>query len=139
MYTNESQAQKRTYSSISEWLTAFLEADAEQYAQDLEAEQQEVEDWDQSDMPGAADDYLDDIDDGILEMLIIFSLSAVLAFLVYYRNQRAAQHRQRQQGQANGADQAAAGEQQDQAADRGLFPQPGDPEFMNWAAGGVGH
>lgn len=23
--------------------------------------------------------------------------------------------------------------------DRGLFPVPGDPEFMNWAVGGIGH
>ena len=88
-------------------------------------------------MPGAGDDFLDDVDDGLLEMLIIAGLAATLAFLVYYRNQRAAEHRQRnaQQGDAPGQ---APGAQQGQG-DRGVFPQPGDPDFMNWAAGGIGH
>ncbi|KAF2093448.1 HCP-like protein [Rhizodiscina lignyota] len=132
-------AQKRTYSSLSEWLSAFLEADAAQLAAELDAEQQELEDWDQSEMPGASDDFLEDIDDGLLEMLIIAGLAATLAFLVYYRNQRAAENRQRIEQERNGQRQPAEGQQNQGQGDRGMFPQPGDPELFNWAAGGVGH
>ena len=39
------------------------------------------------------------------------------------------------QAQGQGNEQAQAPAQQD----RGVFPAPGDPEFANWVAGGVGH
>lgn len=136
-------AEKPKYSSFAEWVAAFIEADAKQYAADLEAEAQEaeLEDWDQSNMPGG-DDFLDEIDDGILDALIIAALASILAFLVYYRQMQAHRRRQHQQAQNQNQNQQAADQnqhQQQQEQDGGLFPQPGDPEFMNWAAGGVGH
>jgi SEL1 protein len=128
--------------SLSEWLAAFLEAelgaldDAE--IDDYEANEQ---------MPGGDGPYYeDDIDSEVLESLVILGLAGVLAFLLYYRNrQRRAEEERRQQGQG-GQQQAQAQNQnqpqqqvQGQQQDRGLFPPPNDPEFMNWVAGGVGH
>lgn len=89
-------------------------------------------------MPGGdADGMYDDImDDGILESLIIITLAGALVFLIYYRQQR-------QLAAAHGGNQQQGGNQQappgQEAQDRGLFPQPGDPEFGQWVAGGVGH
>jgi SEL1 protein len=82
------------------------------------------------------DGYYDDTDSDILESLVILALSGALAFLLYYRAQRqqrqeAERQRQQQQQQQQ--------QQQPPPADRGMFPNPGDPEFMNWVAGGVGH
>jgi SEL1 protein len=96
-------------------------------------------------MPGGDADadglYDDPLDDGILESLIIIGLAAALVFLIYYRQQHQLAHRRgeeaaraRQQGE-----QAAPEAQQPQPEDRGLFPQPGDPEFQQWVAGGIGH
>jgi SEL1 protein len=96
-------------------------------------------------MPGGDADadglYDDPLDDGILESLIIIGLAAALVFLIYYRQQQQLAHRRgeeaaraQQQGQ-----QAAPAAQQPQPEDRGLFPQPGDPEFQQWVAGGIGH
>lgn len=88
-------------------------------------------------MPGGQADgmYDDIIDDGILESLIIITLAGALVFLIYYRQQR--------QLAAHAANQQAGGNQQvpqgQQPQDRGFFPQPGDPEFGQWVAGGVGH
>jgi SEL1 protein len=88
-------------------------------------------------MPGGDEFYDDgtDIDDGLVEMFMIVGLAAMLAFLVYYRQQRQQEARRRaeQQGQQPGA--APPPQQQDQ----GFFPPPGEPEFANWVAGGVGH
>lgn len=89
-------------------------------------------------MPGGdADGMYDDIiDDGILESLIIIMLAGALVFLIYWRQQHQLRHRgeqqaaEAQQGQQN---------QQHQQQDRGLFPQPGDPDFNAWVAGGIGH
>jgi SEL1 protein len=105
-------------------------------------------------MPGGDADYpYDDIDSEILESLIILALAGVLAFLIYYRQQR--QRRQEeerrrleQQQQLNQAQvpiaqpfpQVAQPQPQAQPQqDRGMFPHPNDPEFMDWAAGAVGH
>ena len=97
-------------------------------------------------MPGGdADGMYDDIiDDGLVESFIIMGLAAALIFLVYYRQQHQLAHRQNEEaarGQQGG--QAAQQGQQAQPAqpqeDRGLFPQPGDPEFGQWIAGGIGH
>ena len=92
-------------------------------------------------IPGADDDYYEDIDSDILESLIILSLTAALAFLVYYRAQRQRRaEQQRQQGQGQGQGQVQEGQQQQgQQEDRGVFPQANDPEFLNWQVGGVGH
>lgn len=90
-------------------------------------------------MPGGdADGLYDDlIDDGILESLIIIGLAAALVFLVYYRQQHQLAHRRDED-----AARAQAGEQpipQQPQADGGFFPQRDNPEFANWAAGGIGH
>jgi SEL1 protein len=115
-------------------------------------------------MPGGDESYYDDVDDALLETLIIVGIAATLAFLVYYRQQRQLQQRRAAEGgvgieaNANAAAVAAAPGQvagpqptgapqrnqqqregRPQANERGFFPQPGDPDFAAWAAGGVGH
>lgn len=87
-------------------------------------------------MPGGdADGLYDDIlDDGLVESLIIIGLAAALVFLIVYRQQRQEAHRRGEQP-ANAQQQPANGEVQN----GGLFPQPGDANFNDWAAGGVGH
>lgn len=89
---------------------------------------------------GDADGLYDDlIDDGILESLIILTLAGALVFLIYYRQQRQLGAHGRNGG--NGAEQQENGQmaQGQQPQDGGLFPQPGDPDFGQWAAGGAGH
>jgi SEL1 protein len=97
------------------------------------------------DMPGG--DSLD-LDDNIMESVMILGLAAALVFLVLYRQQRQQAARQRedearrQQQQHQGVAQggaAAGNQQQPQPQERGFFPRPGDPDFGQWAAGGVGH
>ncbi|KAF2139965.1 uncharacterized protein K452DRAFT_289344 [Aplosporella prunicola CBS 121167] len=124
--------------TFTEWLTAFLEADAQAYYEQLEQD-----DWaadDEPGMPGGDDSYYDDVDESILETLVILGLSAALALLVWYRNQAARQGRERREREERerrregGAVGAGAGE-----GDRGFFPRPGDPAFGEWVVGGVGH
>jgi len=104
---------------------------------------------------GQGDDVYDDIDDGLLESLVIIGLAGVLAILVYARQQRQrarrAQERweagqghgdannggQLQQGQPIGV--GDVGQAQGAGENGGFFPNPGDPEYQNWVAGGVGH
>jgi len=154
MGSDESERKRRTF---TEWLNDFLEADAQMYAQEMA----EADDWGDSEgMPGG-DDYYDsgevDIEDGVLETLLIGGLVAALGLLVYYRQQqrRAAeqmrqqgvneQGQQQRQGQNAGAMGGAQQQQEPpppapgQQADGGFFPQPGDPNWNAWAAGGVGH
>ncbi|KAF2112176.1 hypothetical protein BDV96DRAFT_602624 [Lophiotrema nucula] len=130
--------------SLSEWLAAFLEAEIAAW-DDIEPE-----DYDETHhMPGGDDDYgLDEIDSDLLESLVIVALTGALAFLLYYRNQRQRrqeeerrqQQQQQQQGQAQGVAQPQQQPQaQPQQEDRGMFPDRNDPEFLNWAAGAVGH
>ena len=138
----DEQARKRR--SFAEWLQDFLEADAAYYEQFYEPD-----DWDaqRDPMPGG-DEYFDDndIDDGVIDTLLIGGLIAALAWLLYYRQQqnRAAEQRRRQgqeQGQQGNA--GAQNEQQPpvpgQQPNGGFFPQPGDPNWNAWVAGGVGH
>ncbi|KAF2839254.1 HCP-like protein [Patellaria atrata CBS 101060] len=127
---------------LNEWLSAFLAADAEGWYADNDArEPMEPDDWDtlathREGMPGGDDPY-DIIDDGILDSLLILSLAAALLALVYYRQQRALAARRREEVAAGDG---AAGENPPAGQEnRGLFPPPGDPEFPNWVAGGVGH
>jgi SEL1 protein len=79
------------------------------------------------------DGYYDDleleIDESVLEGLIIVALAATLLVLVYMRQQR-----NRPQQNDNNAGNAGQNEN-----DRGFFPRPGEPEFAQWLAGGVGH
>lgn len=138
----EEEVSQRPRRSFAEWLQDFLAADAAYYNEAFEAD-----DWDaQHDpMPGG-DEYWDggddDIDDGLFETLLIGGLVAALGWLIYYRRQQAAmaEQRRRQVAEANGQppqdDNAEAAREQ---PDRGLFPQPGDPNWNAWVAGGVGH
>lgn len=139
---------KKKPRSFAEWLQDFLEADAAMYAQEYGGE---ADDWDvtQRDppMPGEEGPWEDEfLDDTLLDFLLIGGLVAALAALVYYRQQqqqRAAEERRR----AEGGGDAQAGQQQQPAAqplpglqqDGGFFPQPGDPNWNAWVAGGVGH
>jgi SEL1 protein len=134
--------------SLSEWLRQILEAEIEGWDEDLEPD-----DYDDSNspMPGGDADYpYDDIDSEILESLVILALAGALAFLIYYRQQRQRRQeeerrRQEQQHQLNQVQAPVAPQyQQPQAQpqpqqDRGMFPHPNDPEFMDWAAGAIGH
>lgn len=141
----EDEDQHRRKRSFAEWLQDFLEADAAYYEQYYEAD-----DWDaQHDpMPGG-DEYWtdDDIDDGVLETLLIGGLLAALGWLIYYRQQqqRAAEQRRRQGGEEQPGQAGVQDQQQQQPPvpgqqpDGGFFPQPGDPNWNAWVAGGVGH
>ena len=134
--TNSTEAKKDW--SFSEWISNFLEEPHPYYHS---AEEDDFLDQQADTMPGG-DEFYDFIDDGILDSLIIVSLAAALAFLVYYRQQRQTNHQrelQRQQGQAGVP--APPGQQPlpGQQPDGGFFPPPGDPNFGQWVAGGVGH
>jgi SEL1 protein len=125
--------------SLTDWINNFLQDDDSGYYDDLYEEYGD----------GMTDgDDLDLDDDGLVESVMILGLAAALVFLLMYRQQRQQaarrqeearrQPQQPQQGGVQGA--AAAGnQQQPQAQERGFFPQPGDPNFGQWGAGGVGH
>lgn len=143
---DEQQTKKRR--SFAEWLNDFLEADAAYY-QDYEG--YEADDWDGTEpMPGG-DEYWDadgELDDDILETLLIGGLLAALAGLFWYRQQRAREIERRRreaaaaqpvQAQQPPQQDAQQHDQQQQPEDRGLFPPPGDPNWNNWVAGGIGH
>jgi SEL1 protein len=126
---------------LSEWFNDFLKADAEMNAQ------YEADDWDSNydPMPGGDDAYYeDDIDDDVFVTLMIGGLLAALGWLIWHRQQLQRAVEARRQG-AQAAPQGVDQQQQqqppvnEQQADRGLFPQPGQPEFNDWVAGGVGH
>ncbi|TPX09304.1 uncharacterized protein E0L32_009496 [Thyridium curvatum] len=125
--------------SFSEWIANFL-SDENLYWDD------DFDDYDSS-MPGGDGGAMpEDIDDGVMESLVIVGLAAALAFLVYYRQQRQQAHqrqeeeaRRRQQGDQGGQVVGGGGAPAPQQPDRGMFPRPGDPEFANWVAGGIGH
>jgi SEL1 protein len=85
---------------------------------------------------GYYDDLEFDIDEGMLEGLLIVGLAATLLVLVYIRQQ---QQRNRQNQNAANLANANANANANAGNDRGFFPQPGDPEFGQWVAGGVGH
>lgn len=130
--------------SLSEWITNFMQDDPLDY-DDLSYD----EIFDDT-MPGG-DGGLGDVDSGVFESLVILGLAAALVFLMFYRNyrqeaaRRAEEARRRQQGgQVVGGAQnpppaAAVPGAAPAAPERGLFPQPGDPDLGQWAAGGVGH
>jgi len=104
----------------------------------------EPDEWDSplDGMPGGDDqeNFYDEIDDGMLESLMIVALAAALAVLVVYRRRRADdRERERRQQLNRNVGQQANQQAQEQRDGPNLFPQPGDPEFLGWAAGGVGH
>lgn len=85
------------------------------------------------------DGYYDEleleIDESVLEGLIIIVLAATLLVLVYMRQQR---NRRRENTAAAGGG-GNPGGPGDGDNDRGFFPRPGEPEFAQWVAGGIGH
>ncbi|TVY48688.1 Protein sel-1-like protein [Lachnellula occidentalis] len=128
--------------SLSEWISNFLQDDHPYYG-DADYDENYLPDNDP--MPGGdADGFYDEgIDDGLLESVMIIVLVTALAILIYWRNhqQQAARLREREAERARlgGQPAAQAQVQQPQGGDQGLFPRPGEPEFGQWVAGGVGH
>lgn len=135
--------------TLKEWIATFIENDGAEYWEDHYDARDNEDDYmgsrtlDSDHEDGYYDDMELDIDDGMLEGLLIVGLAATLLVLVYVRQQ---QQRNRQNAQANGngngngdADANANANAGNNANDRGFFPRPGDPEFGQWVAGGVGH
>lgn len=127
--------------TFKEWITAFIENDEEEearYRAQLYRQRAEEDEMlgtsadahDEGHDDGYYDDMELDIDESLLEGLIIFTLAATLLVLIYIRQQR---NRQRPNG--NNANNQAPGN----GDDRGFFPRPGEPEFNQWVAGGIGH
>jgi SEL1 protein len=119
--------------SFSEWVANFVQDDGRWDYDSFE------DLYDDTAMPGGDAALPDELgeDDGVVETLFIIGLMAVLAFLVYYRNQRQAAARraeEEQRARLNGVPLAPAA-----VADRGVFPPPGDPAVADWAVGGIGH
>ncbi|KGY14851.1 hypothetical protein PABG_12242 [Paracoccidioides brasiliensis Pb03] len=97
-------------------------------------------------------EYDIDFDDEFFDGFVILLLAVILVILVYVRQQRALRRgRQENQNAANGRAPAGIGtgqpannpagtegavDRQQRQEDRGLFPQPDDPEFAAWVAGG---
>ena len=125
---------------MSEWISNFLRDDHLYYG-DNDYDDNYLPDNDP--MPGGdADGLYDDtpFDDGILESIVIVGLAAALVVLIWYRQQHQQAHRREEEAaRAGQGDQAVPAQNGQQQADRGVFPQPGDPEFGQWVAGGVGH
>lgn len=123
--------------TFREWITAFIDNDEESYYEDLYERQGDDDEYRGLESEGHEDGYYDDldldIDEGLLEGLLIVGLAATLLVLIFFRQQ---QQRNRQNDNANQNGNANANAN---ANDRGFFPQPGDPEFAQWVAGGVGH
>lgn len=166
---DEQQKKQNRPKTITEWFGRFIDAAIEQEAQDYAEQRQgeygdelehvaygepgmpggDNEYWYNSEnrnAEGGGDDFYDDFDDGLLESLIIIALAGALAMLVYVRQQRArdARERERQAGAAVQQAQAQAAQAQPlqgqgPGQNGGFFPHPGDPEYQNWVAGGVGH
>lgn len=137
-------AGSRPRRSFKEWITAFIQNDAQEENQrahmykHANGEEEDLLSANQLEGENAHEDgYYDelelDIDESLLEGLIIVTLAATLAVLVYMRQQRNRQRQNENAGGGGGAQGAANG------GDRGMFPRPGDPEFAQWVAGGVGH
>ena len=141
--TNNPTEPKKDW-SFSDWLSAFLE-DPHPYYHGAEDDDAYYDDpLPDHGLPGGNDDYYDELDESILESLIIVGLAAALAFLVYYRQNRQANHNrdQQQQGQGHQAEGQAPDGQPllpGQQPDGGFFPPRDDPGFGGWVAGGVGH
>ncbi|EFR03945.1 SEL1L [Nannizzia gypsea CBS 118893] len=135
--------------TFKEWISHFINYNEEEEAYQRALRQQAAADPDailddagnahaqDQDLNYYDEDALD-FDDGILESLIIIGLVATLVLLLHFRQQRAARRAQEannanNQQQNQGADGAG-----NAAGDRGFFPQPDDPNFAAWVAGGLG-
>ncbi|KAJ5126799.1 Tetratricopeptide-like helical [Penicillium atrosanguineum] len=129
--------------TVREWIAAFVRNDEAEYWEGLYESQENGDDFmgrsldSEHHDDGYYDDLEFDIDEGMLEGLLIVGLAATLLVLVYIRQQ---QQRNRQNANAANAGNANGGNANaNNGNDRGFFPQPGDPEFGQWVAGGVGH
>ena len=143
---DEEEPKKSNPKSLKEWLGKFIDAAVEDALATGQGELDDLEHiaYGEPGMPGGdneywysgkeGDDFLDDFDDGLLESLIIVALAGALAMLVYMRAQRQRDQRERQ-GQA----QVQQPQQPVQQQDGGFMPQPGNPDYLNWVAGGIGH
>ena len=140
MLTDRQPAPRKDW-SLSEWIANFVQDDLFLY------DDAAYDDLYDGAMPGGDSDVAGDVDDGIIESIIIVGLAAALVFLVMYRQQRqqaarraeehAARRRQQRHQQRHQQQQQ---EQGGQVADRPQgFPQAGNPDFGQWAVGGVGH
>ncbi|CCU81501.1 ubiquitin-protein ligase Sel1/Ubx2 [Blumeria hordei DH14] len=119
--------------SLSEWISNFLRDEKKFDSRSYDEDTPQKETIPSGDSDGLYDDA---IQDGIFESLIILSLCAALVFLIWYRQQRQQAHRRDPDAGIVGAQLPGAAAAQQQ---RGVFPQPGEPEFAQWVAGGVGH
>ncbi|KAI9663993.1 MAG: ERAD-associated protein [Bathelium mastoideum] len=147
--------------SLSEFVQHFLEADAAAYYEALNAagaggdpnDPLDGNEWETTAGPDGlpGDEIYDEIDEGILESLVILGLVGLLAWLVWYRQQRLERRRREAEERARGGGVIAdpngggvVGEERapavpGQQPDGGFFPPPEDPNFNQWIAGGVGH
>ena len=157
----DGKGKRKKFDSLSDWLTHFLDAAVEDAEADARAAVgvDGLADDEAGPMPGGDEDdhYFasaglgyggagDDLfDDGLVESLIIVGLAATLALLVWWRQQERilGERRRRlaQNAQAGAGRNEGGGEQRDgeRERERGLFPNPGDPDWGQWVAGGVGH
>lgn len=130
----QDEPSKKKEWSLSEWVANFIKDEGMYY-------EMEFDDIYDDAMPGGDGPHITGEDDeGFMDTMIIMALALSLAFFIYYRHQReqaenARRRREQQQGGQN-APQAAPPAAQNNG---GLFPPPGDPNFAQWAAGGVGH
>lgn len=135
----QDDGEPRKRRTFAEWVVEFLEADARQAYEEMQMA--EADDWENGrDQMPSGDEYWEggeELEDDVLVTLMIGGLIALLAWLIWYRQQRLrAAEQQRRDGVPQPAQPNA-----DQAgdADRGVFPPPGDPAWNQWVAGGVGH
>ncbi|OJJ45617.1 hypothetical protein ASPZODRAFT_133472 [Penicilliopsis zonata CBS 506.65] len=148
---DEEPRPRRTF---KEWIIAFIENTEEEEANyRAQLARQRGDDGDEEGLLGAGDSHQDgyyddlelDIDESLLEGLIIVTLAATLLVLIYLRQQRnrpgANNNNNNNNNNAGGVGAANANPPAaaNAANDRGFFPQPGEPEFAQWVAGGVGH
>ena len=134
----------------TEWLHAFLEADAALYREQhphphhndpedpLAATADDRDDWytNAGQTPGGDYDDLEFDEEGLIESVLIIGAAALLMILVVYRRRRQDQRERERLGLPPGAPLPGQPVVQPEG---GLFPQAGNPDLANWAAGGVGH
>lgn len=132
-----SKAPRRPF-SLSTFLTDFISAAYDLHFHDEDEDGYasfagDDDDWSTSPMPGGdAGDLYDELVDfgaGMLESVLIATLALAFVGLLLYRRRRAEER-----------DAAARGAQVlVQPVEGGVFPNPAEPEFRDWVAGGVAH
>lgn len=112
-----------------EWIGDFLEADEARYYDEV------GDDWEEGQgMPGGDYDYVEgDFEGELVELAIMGCLIAALGGLVWYRERR------RREGVEEARRRGEQVQPQQVQGDQGVFPQPGDPAWNDWVAGGIGH